>query len=164
MWPRFGPFSGLSRMVGGCRLCQMLCFSMGHMLICVVRVFVVVRKSRFFPSLPLLLWSGRPAFHRGPRSHLTPPAVRNEDRIVHRSCCSRLRQGRQTSSQDVCGGTVARYGSARVLRGPHMGERGRVVNRSIDPDLEKRRGQKGRFFFSSVVIFVCDRCRCIEPK
>ena len=53
MWPRFGRFSGLPRMVGGCRLCQMLCFSIGHMLICVVRVFVVVRKSRFFPSPPL---------------------------------------------------------------------------------------------------------------
>ena len=53
LWPRFGRFSGLPRMVGGCRLCQMLCFSMGHMLICVVRVFVVVRKSRFFLSSPL---------------------------------------------------------------------------------------------------------------
>ena len=58
MWPRFGRFSGLPRMVGGCRLCQMLCFSMGHMLICVVRVFVVVRKSRFFPSPPLATCRG----------------------------------------------------------------------------------------------------------
>ena len=53
MRPRFGPFAGLSSMVGGRRLCQMLCFTMGYMLICVVRVSAVVRKSRFFPSPPL---------------------------------------------------------------------------------------------------------------
>ena len=41
-------FTGLSSMVGGRRLCQMLCFTMGYMLICEVRVSAVVRKSRFF--------------------------------------------------------------------------------------------------------------------
>ena len=55
MRPRFGAFAGLSSMVGGRRLCQMLCFTMGYMLICVVRVSAVVRKSRFFPSPPLEL-------------------------------------------------------------------------------------------------------------
>jgi hypothetical protein len=46
-------FTGLSSMVGGRRLCQMLCFTMGCMLICEVRVSAVVRKSRFFPPTPL---------------------------------------------------------------------------------------------------------------
>ena len=36
-----------------CYLGQMLCFTMGYMLICVVCVSAVVRKSRFFPSPPL---------------------------------------------------------------------------------------------------------------
>ena len=53
MRPRFGPFAGLSSMVGGRRLCQMLYFTMGYMLICVIRISAVVRKSRFFPSPPL---------------------------------------------------------------------------------------------------------------
>ena len=44
MRPRFGPFAGLSSMVGGRCLCQMLGFTMGYMLICVVRVSVVVKK------------------------------------------------------------------------------------------------------------------------
>ena len=57
--PRFGPFAGLSSMVGGRRLCQMFCFTMGCMLICVVRVSVVVRKSRFSPSPPLGCRQGR---------------------------------------------------------------------------------------------------------
>ena len=34
-----------------CHLGQMLCFTMGYMLICVVRVSVVVRKSRFLSPL-----------------------------------------------------------------------------------------------------------------
>ena len=67
MWPRFGRFSGLPRMVGGCRLCQMLCFSMGHMFICVVRVFVVVRKSRFSLSSPLSLFFELSWFERKTR-------------------------------------------------------------------------------------------------
>ena len=38
MWPQFGPFTGLSGMVGGRHLYKMLSFTMGCMLIRVVRV------------------------------------------------------------------------------------------------------------------------------
>ena len=51
--PQLRPFACLSSMVEGRRLCQMLCFTTRYLLICVVRVSGVVKKSRFFPPSPL---------------------------------------------------------------------------------------------------------------